>query len=158
MVGVEQELLQAARISADLLGDNGEGAVALVDVLDLPVATLEDGDALEHGGGGGGEQKRRRGRRGNESENTRLIDGRGGGGPHCHMADLIAALHFPGAEPVDLAVVVGRLRKTRGGALSLSPLFRTSFFVTLGLSNGLWFFPGLSAASGLRRPRSRPRR
>ena len=54
MVCVEQELLEAARVSAELLGDHGERAVPLVDVLHLPVAPLEDRDALEHGGGGGG--------------------------------------------------------------------------------------------------------
>ena len=123
--------------------------MALVDVLDLPVAALEDGDALEHDGGGG-EQKRRRGRMmGNESGNTRLIDGRGGGDLHCHIADLIAALHFPGAEPVDLAVVGGGAKHAAAARFLSLPLFRTSFFVTLGLSNGLWFSPGLSAASGL---------
>ena len=53
MVGVEQELLEAAGVSANLLGHHGERAVALVDVLDLPVAALEDRDALEHGGSGG---------------------------------------------------------------------------------------------------------
>ena len=49
MVCVEQELLEAARVSAELLGDHGERAVPLVDVLHLPVAPLEDRDALEHG-------------------------------------------------------------------------------------------------------------
>ena len=53
MVCVEQELLEAARVSAELLGDHGERAVPLVDVLHLPVAPLEDRDALEHGGGAG---------------------------------------------------------------------------------------------------------
>ena len=54
MVCVEQELLEAPCVSAELLGDHGERAVPLVDVLHLPVAPLEDRDALEHGGGGGG--------------------------------------------------------------------------------------------------------
>ena len=54
VVCVEQELLEAPCVSAELLGDHGERAVPLVDVLHLPVAPLEDRDALEHGGGGGG--------------------------------------------------------------------------------------------------------
>ena len=54
VVGVEQELLEAPRVSAELLGDHRERAVPLVDVLDLPVAALEDRDALEHDGGGVG--------------------------------------------------------------------------------------------------------
>ena len=61
MVGVEQQLLETPSVSANLLGHHGERAVALVDVLDLPVAALEDRDALEHGGscgedGGEGEE------------------------------------------------------------------------------------------------------
>ena len=63
MVGVEQQLLETPSVSANLLGHHGERAVALVDVLDLPVAALEDRDALEHdgsGGGGGGEELKRR--------------------------------------------------------------------------------------------------
>ena len=62
VVGVEQQLLETPSVSANLLGHHGERAVALVDVLDLPVAALEDRDALEHdgSGGGGGEELKRR--------------------------------------------------------------------------------------------------
>ena len=35
VVGVEQELLEAAGVPANLVGHHGERAVALVDVLDL---------------------------------------------------------------------------------------------------------------------------
>ena len=78
MVGVEQQLLETPSVSANLLGHHGERAVALVDVLDLPVAALEDRDALEHdgsGGGGGGEELKRRpeGRTDGESQNTTRI-------------------------------------------------------------------------------------
>ena len=46
MVGVEQQLLETPSVSANLLGHHGERAVALVDVLDLPVAALEDLEAI----------------------------------------------------------------------------------------------------------------
>lgn len=78
VVGVEQQLLETPSVSANLLGHHGERAVALVDVLDLPVAALEDRDALEHdgsGSGGGGEELKRRpeGRTDGESQNTTRI-------------------------------------------------------------------------------------
>lgn len=49
VIGVEQELLQAARISENVLGHGGQGAVALVHKLHLPIAALEYWNALEHG-------------------------------------------------------------------------------------------------------------
>lgn len=51
MVCVEEEFFETPRIPADLLGDGRQRAMPLVHVLHLPVAPLEDGDALEHGGG-----------------------------------------------------------------------------------------------------------
>ena len=48
VVGVEEELLEGPGVAVEVLGDGGEGAVALVHVLHLPVAPLEDGNALEH--------------------------------------------------------------------------------------------------------------
>lgn len=49
VIGVEQELLQAASISKDVLGHGRQGAVALVHELYLAIAALEDWNALEHG-------------------------------------------------------------------------------------------------------------
>lgn len=48
VIGVEQELLQAACIPKNLLGHGGQGTVALVHELHLPIAALEDWNALEH--------------------------------------------------------------------------------------------------------------
>lgn len=48
VVGVEEELLQGTGVPQDLLGHLRQGAVALVHELHLPVAALEDGNALEH--------------------------------------------------------------------------------------------------------------
>lgn len=54
MVGVEEQLLEAAGVAQDLLGHGGQGAVALVHVLHLPIAALEYWNALEHGGSADG--------------------------------------------------------------------------------------------------------
>lgn len=49
VVGVEQQLLERAGVPEDVLGHVGQRTVSLVHVLDLPVASLEQGHALEHG-------------------------------------------------------------------------------------------------------------
>lgn len=47
LVGVQQQLLQAAGVAVDLLGDVEQRAVALVDGLHMTVAPPQ-GDAVEH--------------------------------------------------------------------------------------------------------------
>lgn len=47
LVGVQQQLLQAAGVAVDLLGDVDQRAVALVDTLHMTVAPPQ-GDAVEH--------------------------------------------------------------------------------------------------------------
>lgn len=48
MIGVQQQFLQAARIAQNVLRHAGQRAVPLVDKLHLPIAALEDRNALEH--------------------------------------------------------------------------------------------------------------
>ena len=48
VVGVEEKLFEGAGVADQILGYGAERAVALVHVLHLSVAPLEDGDALEH--------------------------------------------------------------------------------------------------------------
>lgn len=48
VVGVEEELLEAARVAPQVLGNAGQGTVAFVHILDLPVAALEHGNAAKH--------------------------------------------------------------------------------------------------------------
>ena len=48
-VAVEEEFLQTPGIPYNVFWDRVQGAVSFVDILNLPVAPLEDGDALEHG-------------------------------------------------------------------------------------------------------------
>jgi len=49
VVGVQEELLEAAGVSHDVLRHIVKGAVTLIHILNLSVAPLEEGDALEHG-------------------------------------------------------------------------------------------------------------
>lgn len=48
MVGIEQQFLQRTRVPQDFLRHVRQRAVALVHVLDLPIAALEDRDAFKH--------------------------------------------------------------------------------------------------------------
>lgn len=48
VVGVQKELLQAPGVPQNILGHCGQGTVPLINTLDLPVATFEDGYAAEH--------------------------------------------------------------------------------------------------------------
>ena len=48
MIGIEQQFLEAPGISHDIFGDICQRAMALVDVLDLPIAALEQWNTLEH--------------------------------------------------------------------------------------------------------------
>lgn len=48
VIGVEQELLQAAGIAQDLFGHGGQRTVALIDKFHLTIAALEYWNALEH--------------------------------------------------------------------------------------------------------------
>ena len=48
-VAVEEEFLQTPCIPYNVFWDRVKGAVSFVHILNLPVAPLEDGDALEHG-------------------------------------------------------------------------------------------------------------
>lgn len=49
VIGVEQQLLEAPRIPLpELLGHVGQRAMSLIHELDLPIASLEDWNALEH--------------------------------------------------------------------------------------------------------------
>ncbi|CAB0000925.1 unnamed protein product, partial [Nesidiocoris tenuis] len=48
VIGVEQEFFKASGISEDILGDIGQGAVPLVHILNLAIASLEDRNAAEH--------------------------------------------------------------------------------------------------------------
>lgn len=52
MVGIEQQLFQATRISQNLLRHGRQRAMTFVDKLHLPITAFEDWNALEHGGGG----------------------------------------------------------------------------------------------------------
>lgn len=52
MIRVQEELLQGARVAQYLLGHLRQGAVTLVHKLHLPVAALEDWNALEHAAAG----------------------------------------------------------------------------------------------------------
>ena len=48
VVGVQEELLEGSGVPEEVVGHGGQGAVPLVDVLDLAVTPFEDGDALKH--------------------------------------------------------------------------------------------------------------
>ena len=52
VVRVEQQLLQTVRVAEDLLRHVRQRRVPVVDVLDLPVASLEYRYVLEHPAGG----------------------------------------------------------------------------------------------------------
>jgi len=48
MIGVKEELLQTSGIAKDAVRDIAEGTVALVHILNLPIATLELVQKLKH--------------------------------------------------------------------------------------------------------------
>lgn len=48
VIGIEKKLFKCPRVAQHIIGDGGEAAVALVDVLDLPIAAPKDGYTFEH--------------------------------------------------------------------------------------------------------------
>lgn len=63
LVGIQQQLLQTPRVAIDLVGNIEQGAVALIDRLNVTVAPPQ-GNAVKHHDGGGDEaaiNKRERG-------------------------------------------------------------------------------------------------
>jgi hypothetical protein len=49
LVGVEQEFFKGPDVAQDVLGDLSEVAMALVNVIHMPIATLPERQALQHG-------------------------------------------------------------------------------------------------------------
>jgi hypothetical protein len=48
VVGVEKKFLQTPGVTKNVFGHGLQGAVPLINILDLPIATFENGDAAKH--------------------------------------------------------------------------------------------------------------